>query len=134
MKSKYKSYLIALYLVMFGMNVQCVNASNLTPIALWSQYGASRPGVNINLVTASWDPDGGAIQAYKWYKNNILVSQTSSYNFTETLEEGEVNKVITIKLMVQDDEQTWGTRISTITITTGNRTEYYLTDHHSTSS
>ena len=114
---------------MFGMNVQCVKASNLTLIALWSQYGASRPRFNINLVTASWDPDGGAVQVYKWYKNNILVSQTSSYNFTETLEEGEVNKVITIKLMVQDDEQTWGTRISTITITTGNRTEYYLTDH-----
>jgi len=31
--------------------------------------------------------------------------------------------------MVQDDEQTWGTQISTITISTGNRTEYYLTDH-----
>jgi len=101
------------------MNVQCVKASNLTLIALWSQYGASRPRFNINLVTASWDPDGGAVQVYKWYKNNILVSQTSSYNFTETLEEGEVNKVITIKLMVQDDEQTWGTRTSTITISTG---------------
>ena len=79
MKSIQKSCLFAMFLVMFAMNVHCVNASNLTPIALWSQYGASRPGVNINLVTASWDPDGGAIQAYKWYKNNSLASQTSSY-------------------------------------------------------
>ena len=98
MKSTQKSCLFALFLVVFGMSVQCLNASNLTPIALWSQYGASRPGVNINLVTASWDPDGGAIQAYKWCKNNILVSQSSTYNFTQTLEEGEVNKVITINV------------------------------------
>jgi len=72
MKSTQKSCLFALFLVVFGMNVQCVKASNLTPIALWSQYGASRPRFNINLVTASWDPDGGAIQAYKWLAKKVL--------------------------------------------------------------
>lgn len=65
MKPSQQSCLFALFLVVFVMNVKCVKASNLTPIALWSQYGASRPGVNINLVTASWDPDGGAIQELK---------------------------------------------------------------------
>jgi hypothetical protein len=104
-------------------------ANNQVPVALWSVYGQLQPGVTVSFYSAFWDPDGGYITAYRWYKNGVLVSSSSSYAFTETLAEGQTSKTITLKLEVRDDENTWNSKTEQITITTAGRTEYYLTDH-----
>ncbi len=112
-----------------------VRANNLAPVPRVhiSGYGSTiKPGSVIFYGYESFDPDGGYIINFSWYVDGVLKSNgPNSETFTHTfsLNEGEVSRTVSIKLIVKDDEQTTASITKTYTITALGRTEYYITDH-----